>query len=250
MILETLLVFVLGASIGSFLNVCIYRIPAGESIVSPPSHCFACGEKLGLVDLIPILSYFHLRGKCRRCGEPFSWQYPLVEFATGFLFVLVFLRFTITWETLAGWVFLSILVAVTVIDIHHRIIPDKIVIAGLVLGLPLVALQSWESLMWGVVAFFAAGLFMLAIMVISRGGMGMGDIKLAALMGLYLGLMNVAVALFLAFLVGGVVGIALLVTRIKGRKDAVPFGPYLALGGFAALLWGNQIVNWYMSLWC
>ena len=249
MVLEMLLVFTLGASVGSFLNVCIYRIPAGQSVVSPPSHCFACGEKLGLVDLVPILSYFYLRAKCRRCGEPFSGQYPLVEFITGVLFALVLLRFGVAWETLAGWVFLSVLVAVTVIDIHHRIIPDKIVIVGVVLGLPLVALQSWPTLWSGLAGFVAAGLFLLAIAVVSRGGMGGGDIKLAALMGLYLGLQNVAVALFLAFLVGGVFGIFLLVTGLKGRKDAVPFGPYLALGGIAALFWGSQLVKWYLSFW-
>lgn len=248
MYITILFIFLLGACVGSFLNVCIYRLPARESIVFPSSHCFSCGKKLGLIDLVPIFNYIYLRGKCRHCGASFSIQYPLIELITALIFVLVWLQFGFTWETFAGWVLVSILIAITVTDIQHQIIPNKYIIVGLILGLPLVALQSLKTLQWGLIAFLVAGFFMLAIALVSRGGMGGGDIKLAALMGLYLG-KAVVVALFCSFLVGGLVGIFLLLTGKKGRKDAVPFGPYLALGGIAALFYGNQIINWYAGYW-
>jgi leader peptidase (prepilin peptidase)/N-methyltransferase len=248
-ILESLLIFVLGTIVGSFLNVCIHRLPAGESVVFPPSRCVSCGAKLGFIDLVPVFSFLYLRGRCRRCGAPFSWQYPLVEFAAGLLFVLAWLRFGAGWATPAAWALISVLIVAAVIDLRHRIIPNRLILAGLVLGLPLVALQSWTSLLWGVAALFGAGLLMLAIAVVSRGGMGGGDVKLAALMGLYLGPAGVAAALFLAFLAGGAAAVLLLATGRKGRKDPVPFGPYLALGGILAALWGREIINWYFGLW-
>jgi leader peptidase (prepilin peptidase)/N-methyltransferase len=247
--IETLFAFILGACAGSFLNVCIWRIPAGKSVVSPPSHCPACKARLGFLDLVPVLSYVYLRGRCRRCGAPFSSQYALVELGTGVLFALVWTQFGLSWATPAGWVLVSVLVTAAVIDIHHQIIPNRVLLAGFVLGLPLAALQSWTSLTMGLLAFLAAGLFLLAVAVVSRGGMGGGDVKLAALMGLYLGPAGVAAALFLAFLTGGAAAIALLATGRKTRKDPVPFGPYLALGGVAALLWGGELVGWYAGLW-
>jgi leader peptidase (prepilin peptidase)/N-methyltransferase len=214
----------------------------------PSSHCYSCGHKLGLLDLVPVLNYFYLRRKCRWCGAPFSWQYPLIEGITGLLFLLIWHHFGYSWETLTGWVFISILVIVTVIDLKHLIIPDRVTLTGIVLGLPLVALQSWVSLKLGIVAFLAAGFFLLTIVVVSRGGMGGGDVKLAALMGLYLGPVNVGIALFLAFLAGGVVGVILLATKLKSRKDVIPFGPYLALGSVIAFLWGSNIWHWYLGL--
>ncbi|AZK59462.1 Leader peptidase (Prepilin peptidase) [Candidatus Desulforudis audaxviator] len=248
-VLEGLLIFVLGSIVGSFLNVCIHRLPVGESVVFPPSRCVSCGAKLGFIDLVPVFSFLYLRGRCRRCGVPISWHYPLVECAAGLLFVLAWLRFGATWATPGAWALFAVLLIATLIDLRHGIIPDRVVLAGLVLGLPLVALQSWAALLWGAAAFLGAGLFMLAIAVISRGGMGGGDIKLAALMGLYLGPAGVALALFLAFLAGGTVAVLLLATGRKGRKDPVPFGPYLALGGIVAALWGREIISWYFGLW-
>lgn len=242
-------VFVFGAFIGSFLNVCIARIPEGRSIVFPPSHCSACGHNLGFVDLVPILNYIYLGGKCRRCGAGIPLHHPLVEVITGVLFLLVWLRFGVAWSTVLGWLMVGTLVTAAAVDIHHRIIPDAVVLTGLVAGMLLAALVSWQSLKLGLAGFVAAGAVMLLIALLSRGGMGGGDIKLAALMGLYLGPRSVGVALMLAFLAGGLVGIALLASGLKGRKDAIPFGPYLAFGGVVALLWGNRLVNWYLGLW-
>jgi leader peptidase (prepilin peptidase)/N-methyltransferase len=243
-----LLVFILGICVGSFLNVCIFRIPAGKSVMFPSSYCYSCGHKLGLLDLVPVLNYFYLRRKCRWCGAAFTWQYPLIEFITGLMFLLIWHRYGYSWETLTGWVFISILIIVTVIDLKHLIIPDKVTLTGLVLGLPLIALQSWASLKMGIVALLAASFLFWTIVVVSRGGMGGGDVKLAALMGLYLGPVNVSIALFLAFLAGGIVAIVLLVTKLKSRKDVIPFGPYLALGSLIAFLWGSNIWHWYLGL--
>lgn len=241
-------VFLLGACIGSFLNVCIYRLPREESVVSKPSHCPRCGKKLVILDLVPILSYIWLRGCCRQCGGKISIQYPLVELLTAVLFLAAYATWGVSWHTLSMWVFLSVLVSVSVADIHHRIIPDEILLVGTVLGLPLVFLTSFNSLISGIIGFFSAGLLLLLIAVVSKGGMGGGDIKLSAVMGLFLGWQGVAVALFLSFLAGGLAGILLLVTRFKGRKDAVPFGPYLALGGLAAAFYADAIIKWYLGL--
>lgn len=249
MMVPTVLLFFLGICVGSFVNVCIYRIPQGKSVVSPASHCPACLHRLGLLELIPVFSYLYLCGRCRWCGSRFSMQYPLVELITGLLFVLVWRRFELSWSTLAGWVLVSILVMVTFIDINYKIIPNRIIVTGLLLGFPVIVLQSLGALQSGVTGFLAAGTFMLLVAVVSRGGMGGGDIKLAALMGLYLGVKGVGLALFLAFLAGGVVSMILLATGLKGRKDAIPFGPYLAMGGVLSLLWGSDLVDWYFNLW-
>jgi len=249
MIIEISLVFLLGICIGSFLNVCIFRIPEEKSIIFPSSQCYACGKKLGVLDMIPVLNYFYLRGKCRWCGAAFSWQYPLIEFITGLLYVLVWLKFGFSWLVLTGWVLVSILIIITVIDYYHLIIPNGIILTGLILGVPLLMLQSWETLKLGLLSFLAAGLLMLAIVIISKGGMGGGDVKLAAMMGLYLGPVNLGIALFMAFLIGGIGGMVLLASGLKGRKDAIPFGPYLALGGIIAEFWGQSIFAWYLNFW-
>lgn len=240
--------FLLGACAGSFLNVCIYRLPRNESVVYRPSHCPACSSKLGMPDLVPILSYILLRGRCRSCGIRISPQYPLVELVTGLLFLAAYVTWGLSWHTASMWVFLAVLVSISMVDVLHRIIPDQILITGTVLGLPLALLTSVNHLINGIIGFFAAGLFLLAIAFISRGGMGGGDIKLSAVMGLFLGWQGIIAALFLSFLIGGLAGIFLLVSGLKNRKDAIPFGPYLALGGLSAAFFGQQIVTGYLKL--
>lgn len=242
-----ILVFIFGLIIGSFLNVCIYRIPMGQTVVTTPSHCYACGTSLKPLDLFPVLSYLFLRGRCRYCGAKISFRYPLVELLTAVLFVVAIYYQGFTWSGLATMVFSAMLVVVTFIDLDHQIIPDGVLLVGGILGLPLIYLQSIEHLKWGVLGFFAAGLLLLIIAVLSKGGMGGGDIKLAAVMGLYLGLKSVAVALMLAFLLGGLIGVLLLLTGIKGRKDPVPFGPFLAIGAILASFYGEKIILWYTN---
>ncbi|WP_082789049.1 prepilin peptidase [Desulfolucanica intricata] len=244
-----LLVFIVGACVGSFLNVCIYRIPAGESVIYPPSHCTSCGKSLKVFDLIPLLSYILLRGKCRYCGVSVSRQYPLVELVTGLFYLTAFIFWGCSWKTPAMWVLFSILITSSVIDYFYQLIPNRVVLVGYVLGLPLISLHSLQLLKSGLLGSLAAGLFLLAIAVISRGGMGGGDIKLGALIGLYLGLYNTVIALFLAFLAGATAGLVLMLFGRKGRKDVVPFGPFLALGSVITVFWGEILVKWYWGLW-
>lgn len=243
-----ILVFLLGACAGSFLNVCIYRIPRHESVVHTPSHCRDCGTRIRPWDLVPVISYLWLKGRCRYCGGRISPQYPLVELVTAALFVAAFKVWGLGWQAAAMWVFFAMLVAVAVIDIHHKIIPDEILVAGLVLGLPCVFLVSPGRLLSGVIGFFVSGFILLAIALVSRGGMGGGDVKLSAVMGLFLGWPAIIVSLFLAFLAGGLAGIFLLATGRKNRKDAVPFGPYLAAGGVAAAFYADRLINWYLGI--
>ncbi|MGE5415984.1 MAG: prepilin peptidase [Acidobacteriota bacterium] len=254
LIIDNIIIFVLGTVIGSFLNVCICRLPEEQSVVTPPSRCMACGHRLGFLDLFPVLSFLFLRGKCRYCGTKVSWQYPLVELVTGLLYLLVWYKFGLTWMTLAGLVFVSVLITISVIDIYHQIIPDAALAVGAVAGIPLMYLQGWDVLKDGLIAGGGGLLFMLAVAIIGgliagQEAMGMGDVKLTAFMGLYLGVKGLVIGMFTGFMAGGVIGVILMVTGLKGRKDAIPFGPYLALGGLIAFFWGADIWNWYTSYW-
>ena len=218
-------------------------------MVLPPSRCMHCGKQLQPRDLIPIFSFVLLRGRCRYCQARISWYYPLVEAATGTLFTLVWLSYGYSWATPAGWVFAAVLVGAAATDLMHLVIPDEILAAGILAGVPFLLLDSFPGTLWGLLAGLAAGGFMLAIAVVSRGGMGGGDIKLAAFMGLFLGPRLVGLALFLAFLIGVMVSIALILSGNKGRKELIPFGPYLALGGILALFRGDHIINLYLGFW-
>jgi len=215
----------------------------------PPSRCVYCGNRLQPIDLIPIISFFLLRGRCRYCQARIPWHYPLVEAATGILFTLVWLSYGYSWATPAGWVFVAVLVGAAATDLMHLIIPDELLAAGILAGIPFLLLDSIPGTLWGLFAGLVAGGFMLAIAVVSRGGMGGGDIKLAAVMGLFLGPKMIGLALFLAFLIGGLVSIALILSGKKRGKELIPFGPYLALGGILALLRGEQIIKWYLGFW-
>jgi len=242
------LVFFTGAAVGSFLNVCICRLPVGESVVCPPSHCPACGQKLRYSDLVPVLSYFFLKGKCRYCGCRIAWQYPVVEFVTGLLFALAVIKYGITLGTLRVVVLFSVVIPAMVIDLKHKIIPDKLNLAGVILGIPLI-FESREMFISGAAGFIAGGGLLLLIAVVSRGGMGGGDIKLAAVMGLLLGWKLLLAALFLAFVLGSLVGLAMVALKAARLKEPIPFGPYLAAGAVAAALAGDRVISWYAGFW-
>lgn len=249
MLINYIFVFLVGVSIGSFLNVCIFRIPEKQTVVAGTSYCYACGQKLNFLDMVPILSYLFFRGRCRYCGGKFSIQYPLVELFTGIMFLLIFIMNGYGLRSLMLGVLVSILIIAAVIDIYHRIIPDGLVIIGVMAGIPLTVLQSTGQLVNGLIGFFSAGAIMLFIAIVSKGGMGGGDIKLSALLGLYLGWQGALLALFISFFLGGMVGIYLLLSGRKGRKDPVPFGPFLALGAVLAAFRGQELLSWYMGLW-
>lgn len=240
---------VFGLLLGSFLNVVIYRLPRGESVVFPPSHCPHCGARLTPLELIPVASYLALRGHCRHCGAPISWRYPLVEILTAGLFLLLYLRYTFSPQFFFYALLITLLIPITFIDLEHQIIPNTLNLLGLAGGLLLLLFLrplTWTQAFFGLVT--GSGLLFL-IAFISRGGMGGGDIKLAGVLGLYLGWPMLLLALFLAFVSGALVSLFLLATRIKGRRDFIPFGPFLALGAILTILAGPELVSWYLSVW-
>lgn len=243
-----LLSFVLGLVIGSFLNVCIYRIPQGISIITPPSHCTQCDKRLGIIDLVPVLSYLFLHGKCRYCKTKISARYPLVELFCGGGFLILYLKFGLTIQYLAMIFLFSGLVMGSMIDYDHQIIPDAVNLALLIGGIPLLVLQSAEILLNGLLGALVGFGLLFLIAVIFKGGMGGGDVKLAGILGLYLGWPNILVALLLSFVIGSIVGLAGVLIKKKTLKTALPFGPFLSIATLVVILWGQDIINWYVNI--
>ncbi len=238
---------VLGATVGSFLNVVAYRLPRRESLVRPGSRCPGCGTAIKAYDNLPVLGWLLLRGRCRSCKTGISARYPIIEALTAALAVTVVLTKHSASEVVLGLVLIAVLVPVALIDLEHRIIPNKITlpaaVAAVAIGLALDVRGVPEQLIAGA----GAGGFLLLFVLAYPRGMGMGDVKLAAVLGLFLG-RSVAVALLAAVVLGTLVG-GLVMLRVgveQGRKTAVPFGPFLAIGGVIALLVGSSIVHWYL----
>ena len=236
---------VLGAVAGSFLSVVAHRVPIGESIVAPRSRCPGCGTQIAAYDNVPILSYLILRGRCRHCGERIPALYPLLELGLAAAFVGCLIAFDNGWEVALGACFCATLATITLTDLEHRIIPNVVLIASALIGIGLAIGAGTESLDERAIAAVAAfaGLFLVALAY--PQGMGMGDVKLAGVMGLYLG-RSVAPALLIGFAAGAFYGLALIARHgSSARKQAVPFGPFLALGGLVGLFAGDEIVDWY-----
>ena len=236
----------LGLIFGSFLNVAIYRIPRGESVVWPGSHCPVCGNNLKALDLIPVLSYLWLHGRCRYCQAKISHCYPLIELLTAVSFLMVYVKAGTLMATLAGWIFTSILIIVSFTDLNDGIIPDLITYPGIIIGLCLSPFTlGIKSAALGSVIF--AGIF-LGTAIISRGGMGGGDIKLAGVIGAFIGLTGSITTLIISSLAGGIWAASLLCQRKADRKTAVRFGPFMAVSAWLVWLYGEQILDFYMGL--
>ena len=248
MALALLPVVSFGLVIGSFLNVVIARLPQRRSLWAPRSACPQCGNPIAWYDNIPLISFAALRGRCRACAAPIPWRYPLVEASTAALFALAWIVFAgDVGNFVVSAVFLAALVAITVIDLRHQIIPDAITLPGIVVGLATSLTMgriSWVDSLGGIL--LGGGLFV-AIILVSRGGMGGGDLKLGAMLGAFLGWQALLVALFVAVMLGGICAVTLLVWGQVARKDAIPFGPFLALGGVVALFWSHPIIAWYLG---
>ena len=245
---DAVLAGVLGAILGSFANVVIYRVPRGESIVAPGSRCPHCQTPIRAWDNVPLISYLLLRGRCRVCGASIGVRYPIVEGLMAVSSIAVRARFADPIAFLGALLFVFLLVAITFIDLDHQIIPHWLSQPGIVAGLVLAGLQ--HRLAPAILAGLGAAAFILLIYVASllllkREGMGLGDAWLAALMGVFLGWPAIASAVFLGILVGGVAALVLLALGLRGRKDAIPFGPALAAGAVGALFWGEAIAHWY-----
>lgn len=239
--------FLLGLCVGSFLNVIIARVPEGRSIVSPRSACPRCATPISWYDNIPLLSFAFLLARCRKCGEPISWRYPAVELVTGLLFVWALAERGLTIDLVPALLLVSGLVAITGIDLDHQLIPDAISLPGILVGLVASTVTGRPGWLDSLIGILVGGGIFLVIIVASRGGMGAGDMKMGAMLGAFLGWQLVLVAILLAILVGGAVAIGVLVLRRKGRKDALPFGPFLALGGLVSLFRGEALLAWYLG---
>ncbi len=248
------IVFAFGLIIGSFLNVCIYRMPRELSIVRPASRCPSCGNGLKPWDNIPVLSFVLLGGRCRYCKERISFRYPVVEFLNGLCYVLVFWRFGPVPSSLVFMIYFSTLIVITFIDLDFQIIPDVITLPGaviaLILGIFLVSDPFDRGANLGMVqsltGFFLGGGLFYAVAVLSRGGMGGGDIKMMAMVGALTGWKGVLLTTFLGSLTGSVIGIGLMLFKGKGRKTRIPFGPFLALGSAISVLWGQELLKLYL----
>lgn len=244
-----ILLFPAGLAVGSFLTVVAHRVPRAESVVGGRSKCPRCGSQIAAHDNVPVLSWLALRGRSRCCGEPISPRYPLTELALGTLFTATALALAADPAQLGlALVFVTMLVAVTVTDLERRIIPNKVLLVAAVLGFAIAAVADTASLPERAIAAAAAGGLLFAAALAYPSGMGLGDVKLAAVMGLFLG-RDVGAAILVALLAGSLVGVAMIARYgVAARKRAIPFGPFLALGGVIGLFAGDALVDWYLGI--
>ena len=243
----------LGLCVGSFLNVCIYRLPRGQSVVAPRSRCPKCGRSLRWFDNIPIVSWLILRGRCGQCQAPISMQYPIVELVTGVVWL------AIVWLTPLGWVLASrlvlgtLLIVLFMIDLEHQLLPNKITLPGIVIGFlfslvtPLGPVESLIGILvgGGVLYGIAAAYYVLR----KEEGMGMGDVKMLAMIGAFLGWRAVLLTLVLASFAGAVIGVAMMAWQRGNLRYALPFGTFLSLGTMVAMLFGEQLIAWYLAFY-
>ncbi len=244
-------VFVLGTAIGSFLNVCIHRIPKGQSIVRPVSRCPSCNQPIRPFDNIPLISYLILKGKCRYCEYHIPFRYPLVEFFSGGFSLALFLKLGLSAHFFIYTIFVWSLLVITFIDLDTQTIPDAITLPGIVLGffasflLPEIA--YWQSILG--ILLGGGSLYLVAFFyytLTKREGMGGGDIKLLAMIGAFLGYKSILFVIFFSSLIGTLVGIVVMIKQRKWRTYAIPFGPFLAIGTFLHILWGHELLQWYL----
>ncbi|MCD4690927.1 A24 family peptidase [bacterium] len=245
--------FAIGAIFGSFLNVLIYRLPRGQSVVSPPSSCPQCGERIRPWENVPILSYLFLRGRCAHCGVHIPERYPVVEFLAGVVPVLLFARYGFGHELALFWPLSCVLIVLSFIDLDLRIIPDRVTLPGIVAGLVLAPLLGVTTLTGSLIGAVAGGgaLYLIAVFgeaAFGKESMGGGDIKLAAMLGAFIGWQAVLILLFAAFFSGAVVGIVALAVKGRDWDRSLPFGPFIAGGAFLAVVWGDAIIAWYAAL--
>lgn len=247
-------IFIVGTLIGSFLNVVVYRLPREESLSFPPSHCPSCSTRLKFYDLVPILSYLVLRGKCRTCGEKISLRYPVVEVVTGLLFLWTAYVFGLSLESVQYILVLAMLIPVFLIDYDHQIIPDRLnlgifAVAAAVLLLQVVSGdKSMGDFLNPLYGMLIGGGFFLFVAVVTGGAMGGGDVKLMAALGFLFGVSHTLLLMFLSFILGGVLSVLLLLLKLKKRKDYIPFGPFICLAAVIVIFWGNQILSWYLTI--
>lgn len=244
-ILANVFIAVFGAVVGSFLNVCIYRIPEGKSLVLPPSSCPACGHPVRPYDNIPVLSYLILRGRCRDCGQKISPRYIAVELITAVMAVFLFRQFGLSLHFLFAFLFTAVLIVITFIDLEHGIIPDRITLPGIPLAVIVSVTVMGVSFLDSILGMLLGGglFYLIAVayeLIAKREGMGGGDIKLLAMLGAFFGWQSLVFILLVSSLLGSIVGIGIMVMKKEGMKYAVPFGPFLSVAAVAYLFWGFE----------
>ena len=247
MILICAYIFILGLILGSFFNVCIYRIPKEQSISYPPSHCTNCQNKIKWYDLIPVLSYVILGGKCRHCKEKISIRYPVIELITAFLFLGIYLEYGLSILTVKYIILCSFLIIIGMIDFDTTDVYDITTIPAIILGVIFVIYAVTQKMDWQFLLLggLVGGGFIALIILLTKG-MGWGDAEICLFCGLFLGLKLTILMLFLSMLLGGIIGIILIVFKIKGRKDYIPFGPFIAMATLITILYGQNIIDFYI----
>jgi leader peptidase (prepilin peptidase)/N-methyltransferase len=243
-----IVVFLLGLIVGSFLNVLIYRLPLKKSIVFPSSHCPNCETHLKYYDLVPVFSYIFTKGKCRYCGEKISLQYPIVELLTGLLFLLTFLNYGLTSEFIIFVILISSLIVVSFIDIKYQIIPNEITFSFISLGLILSIIFNHISFINSLLGLVIPAGLLLLIAFIYKKGMGIGDVKLIGMIGVFIGWQYALISIFIGALFGSIYGIYMMVSGAMTRKTRIPFGPFISLGAVIMILFGNILINWYIGM--
>ena len=243
------LVLIIGLCIGSFLNVCIYRIPKEESIVFPASHCTSCGHELKFYELIPIVSYIFLRGKCIKCKSKISIKYPLIEILNGLLYLLLFIKYGLSFNFIFYCLLVSLLIVISIIDLESKYVYSSTTIVGVLLAIIYIIIGAYlgevkilNNLLGGLI-----GYGIIFLIIILTGGMGEGDADIAGICGLFIGIKGVLVALFLAIILGGIFASIVLILKIKDRKSEIAFGPYIAIGTLIWILIGQKILTLYVS---
>jgi len=242
-----------GLALGSFMNVCIYRIPLEKSIIRPSSSCPNCGKKIRFYDNIPLISYLLLLGRCRHCHHPISWRYPAVEAITGLLSLALFIRYGLSLQYLLFLLFATTLVTISFIDLDHQIIPDVLSIPGIVAGLAAAFIPGNVSWFDSIIGIIGGGgtLFLVGLIyekLTGKQGMGGGDVKLLAMIGAWMGWRSLPFVLLVSSLTGAIIGSVFLLAAGKGYRVKIPFGPFLSLGALFYIFFGPQLTNWYMSL--
>jgi leader peptidase (prepilin peptidase)/N-methyltransferase len=251
---EKIIIVLFGLAWGSFLNVVIFRLPRGLSLMRPPSTCPQCGTRIKAYDNIPVFSYLLLRGKCRACGLKISAAYPLVEILTPVCFLLLYARFSLGVPFFAACIFASALIVLCFIDLYHQILPDEITLPGLALALLYSGFRPDMTLRQALVGAVAGAGFLLAVygaylLLRKKEGLGMGDVTMMLLVGAYLGWVKAFFTLLVGSFVGALVGLFLMSFRKKDLQFALPFGTFLAPAAFFALVWGDRIINAYLNLY-
>ncbi|MGB4440576.1 MAG: prepilin peptidase [Sedimentibacter sp.] len=242
----TIIFLIYGLFIGSFLNVCIYRIPSGISIIKPPSSCGSCGHRLNYIDMLPVVNYIKNKGKCKYCGSPYSMQYPLIELLNGVLYAFVALKYGFSLTSVLYCFTISLLITISIIDIKHKIIPDGLNITGVIIGI--IFIISDNPILFDRLIGLGIGLVLFFSIAMVTNAMGGGDIKLMAVLGLIFGVKGVLFITLFSFVTGAVISLILLATKVKSRKDEIPFGPFISLSALTYIFFGSQIINWYLSI--